>query len=144
MKNTVFRDCRNMQQVMSKYLDLVYEFHPKIVGDNNAMSKIDQDYESLIQNPEFRFEKYPADEKSDFIKFKGTVNHIIGLGLQVDLFNGMLFLSGNTFPHRQRLSALGFRWFPKAFLWYYPLASWKKTQEITSRINSEKKEEVVS
>jgi hypothetical protein len=120
MENQFFKGCRTLQEVKRRYKELAMLHHPDKGGKTETMQQINKEYESIIKNPFFSFDEQPEEDREEFIKYPEIINRVIGLeGILIELMGNWIWISGNTYPHRQNLKASGFFFAPKKVMWYY-------------------------
>lgn len=124
-----FRDCKTAEEVKKKYRDLCKQYHPDLhPGENteDTMKEINHEYDYEINWS--RFENAPrSSEKSESDttsaapeQFAKIINQIIGCeGLEIDVVGSWVWVTGNTYPHRETLKNAGFKWASKKQAWYY-------------------------
>jgi hypothetical protein len=50
-------------------------------------------------------------------------------GITIELIGNWIWLSGNTYPHRQQLKQTGFFFAPKKVMWYYRPPDYKSANK---------------
>ncbi len=128
MKTQYFKDCCTLEEVKRKYKELAMQHHPDRGGNTATMQDINNEYESIIKNPFFEFTKQPEQEQQEFIKYPEIINQIIGLqGVIIELIGNWIWISGNTYPHKNQLKQIGFYFAPKKIMWYYRPPDYKSS-----------------
>lgn len=131
-----FKDCKNIENVKATYRKLCFRYHPDIAGDGaeSTMKEINSEYEKAFErfknihestandsgnndsNSEKRY--YNADETPEM--FKDIINGLIHCdGVNIDLVGSWVWLTGNTFAHKDTIKGLGFKWANKKKAWYW-------------------------
>ena len=114
MKTDFFKDCTSLDEVKKRYKELALKHHPDRGGETATMQQINAEYESILKNPFFSFAEKTEQEQQEFIKYPEIIDQIIGLqGITIELIGNWIWLSGNTYPHRQQLKQTGFYFAPK-------------------------------
>lgn len=131
MELNYFKNCASIVEVKKKYKELALKHHPDRGGDTATMQEIISEYMSILQNPHFSFKnehKTTEQEKQDFIKYAEIIDKIVGLdGIIIEIMGDWIWISGNTYPHRQTLKETGFYFAPKKTLWYYRPPEYKSS-----------------
>lgn len=127
MKTTYFKNCQTIEEVKKLYKELALKHHPDREGGNTQiMQEINAEYESVIKNPFFKYEEQTEEQKADFIKYPDIINQIVKFkGVLIELIGNWIWISGNTYPYKQQLKAMGFFFAPKKVMWYYRPAEYK-------------------
>jgi len=73
--------------------------------------------------------------KYDFAEdelLREMLNKIINFnGIDIELVGAWIWLSGNTYPHKKELKALGFRWASQKKMWYWHSEAFRKKSHKT-------------
>ena len=122
-----FKECKNLEDVKKTYRQLCFKYHPDIFkGDNGeTMKAINNEYEVAFK----MFKGIHADENADDETqnnaetpemFKDIVNGLIHCyGVQIDIVGSWVWLTGNTFEHKDIIKNLGFKWASRKKAWYW-------------------------
>lgn len=137
-----FNDCKTIDDVKATYRKLCFQYHPDIAGDGaeKTMKEINAEYEKAFErykhihashgdessakgktssdenNAEKRY--YNADETPEM--FRDIINGLIHCdGVNIDLVGSWVWLTGNTYAHKDTIKALGFKWANKKQAWYW-------------------------
>lgn len=102
------------------YKKLAFENHPDRGGDNEKMQQINNEYSFFVA----KFAQGTAEEINEEFsvaqKFVDVLNKLAGLeGIIVELAGDWLWISGNTYPYKDKLKEIGCRFAPKKKVWYY-------------------------
>ena len=105
-------EAKAMFRTLSKTL------HPDKGGSAEEFRAMMSEYESFLQFKGSSFEKSKEEASAmwDFIKedeFFSSLDDVT-----VELTGSWIWVSGNTFPHKDSLSAHGFRWSKTKEKWY--------------------------
>jgi curved DNA-binding protein CbpA len=126
MKSNFFKDCTSLAEVKKRYKELAMLHHPDRGGDTATMQEINNQYESISKNQAFNFAKQTEQEKEDFLRYPDIINMVVNLeGIIIEIIGDWIWISGNTYPHRQHLKESGFYFAPKKVMWYYRPAEYK-------------------
>lgn len=115
-----FNDCKTLDEAKKLYKKLAFENHPDRGGDNEKMQQINNEYSFFVA----KFAKGTAEEINEEFsvaqKFVDVLNKLAGLeGIIVELAGDWLWISGNTYPYKDKLKEIGCRFAPKKKVWYY-------------------------
>lgn len=137
MKTSYFKDCKTVEEVKILYKQLALKYHPDREGGNTQiMQEINSEYRSIIKNPKFKFEEQTDKQKADFDRYPDIISQIVTLaGIVIELIGDWIWISGNTYPHRQHLYELGFLFATKKVMWYYRPAEYKSSNHKPKHID---------
>lgn len=125
-----FKDCRNLQDVKHTYRTLCKQYHPDIAGvqSEETMKQINAEYETAFNYWKHHIaadDTTPDSDREETTQetpeaFKDIINGIITLdGIQIDIVGSWIWLSGNTYNHREAIKELGFKWSTGKKMWYW-------------------------
>lgn len=115
-----FNDCKTLEEAKKLYKKLAFENHPDRGEDNEKMQQINNEYSFFVA----KFAKGTSEEINEEFnvaqKFVDVLNKLAGLeGIIVELAGDWLWISGNTYPYKDKLKEIGCRFAPKKKVWYY-------------------------
>jgi len=120
MKTYYFSNCKTLEEIRKHFKNLAFVHHPDCGGDTARMQEINAEYQSVIKNPFFAFSTQTKEEQQEFIKYPEIISQIIGLnGVAIEIIGNWIWVSGNTYPHREKLKQSGFYFASKKMMWYY-------------------------
>lgn len=105
-----FNDCKTLEEAKKLYKKLAFENHPDRGGDNEKMQQINNEYSFFVA----KFAKGTSEEINEEFnvaqKFVDVLNKLAGLeGIIVELAGDWLWISGNTYPYKDKLKEIGCR-----------------------------------
>lgn len=115
---------KDFTEVKKHYLKLVKKFHPDSGGDEVKFKEMQEEFLQISKN--FNY------DKTEINFYNSIINEIIKLeNINIDLIGSWIWISGNTYPHKEILKSLNFKFsrFKKA--WY--LHNGKYKQKFTSK-----------
>jgi hypothetical protein len=120
MKLHFFKPCQSIEELKSMYRNLCKLHHPDRGGDVKIMQEINSEYSFICQNLNSFF---VCDNEQQTAKdlqiFAGIIEKIEMLPVDSEVIGSWLWISGNTYPHRQILKNAGLMFAPKKKVWYY-------------------------
>jgi len=119
MKTSFFNQCRTLREVKQKYKELAMNYHPDRGGSEETMKQLNFEYELIINNPFFNFSGQSESEKESYLKFPEIINKVIHLDLAIEVCGQWVWISGNTYAHREHLRKNGFYFARNKQLWYW-------------------------
>ena len=126
MKTSYFSNCKTLEEVKKLYKKLALEHHPDRPGGNVViMQRINQEYESIMKDPRFRFQQQDEDVQNDYVRFPEIINQIIHFDITIEICGNWIWLSGNTKRYREQLKEIGFYYSPKKQMWYWRPSGWE-------------------
>lgn len=131
-----FKSCKTAEQGKQLYREYAHKFHPDNGGTGEELKEINVEfkqwwshYKDIHTNTDG--ETYHSSESTTETaeEFIDITRNLSGLsGIEVELCGSWLWISGNTYPVKDQLSAFGCRWSKGKKKWY-----WTKDQFTKSR-----------
>lgn len=125
-----FENCKNIEDIKEMYRKLAKKLHPDCGGDAEEFKKMMNEYKTAFNR--FKNIHRTGDKKADQTEqrteyseqtaeeFADIINKVIHLdGIEIDIVGTWVWLSGNTYPHRETIKAAGFFFSSKHKKWYY-------------------------
>jgi len=118
-----FSDCKTLQDVKTRYRDLVFQFHPdRQNGDLETMKKINLEYEQAFayikEHPQTEQEKksnYYADVNDGYREQILKVIHIPGINIEI--CGCWIWITGDTKPVKDIIKKAGYIWRKNKVAW---------------------------
>lgn len=120
----LFREVKDRKSLKSLYRKLCFENHPDRGGDVENMKVINCLYEEFFKKlKDLDFDGNETQEETEFETpefFVNIISQLIQLeGIKIELIGSWLWLSGNTFSHKDRLKELFCFWSKSKKMWYW-------------------------
>ena len=133
MKTTYFANCKTIEEAKRLYHKLTMENHPDRGGKLEVMQAINAEYDIIAVklaniHESASGEQYTAEQKTSEIPadFRDMINKLIHLdGVTIELVGRWIWLSGNTYCHKDIIKQLGFKWASNKKAWYWHRADEK-------------------
>lgn len=128
-----FTDCKTVEEAKSLYKDLVKKYHPDIAGAEftEKMQEINAEFEKAFEYLKHHHSDdtqtaYNRDNVAETPQeFMNIINSLIHCdGLKIELVGRWIWLTGNTYAHREIIKSLAFRWSNSKKAWY-----WRKAED---------------
>ncbi len=118
-----FQNCKTIDEVKATYKALAKQHHPDMGGNTATMQAINSEYSfacaSVLKGGNLSTEDIQA-EILNAEQYRNALNAIMNLpGLNIELCGGWLWVSGNTFLHKDVLKANGFYFASAKKMWYF-------------------------
>ena len=123
-----FKNCNNIEDVKETYRKLAKKLHPDCGGNAEEFKKMSAEYTTAYN----RFKNVHRDQAADQTEkteyrteysaeeFANIINKVIHLdGVEIEIVGTWVWLSGNTYPHRETIKAAGFFFSSKHKKWYF-------------------------
>lgn len=124
--------------------------HPDNGGDVVTCQEITAEYKKLFDM--FKAGQTPEEEKKNTFDYKAdealrnVINNIVSFdGVNIEVVGSWIWVDGNTFPYKEELKKLGFKWSKNRKKWHFstePSGKWYKKkmsfEDIQKKYGSEK------
>ncbi len=128
-----FKNITTLEELRKQYKELLKAHHPDNGGDVATMQEINAEYDSLFKALKNRHEESQGsrtadNSKADNAKYdfetdeklREVLSQIIGFaGINIDIVGAWLWVDGNTYPYKNALKSLGFRWSRQRKKWHW-------------------------
>ena len=124
-----FKDCNTKEECKKLYKKLAFMYHPDRGGDTETMKAINAEFDYVIENNIFKSSKKDTkkdakkDTKKDYdfssSQFKDIIEALIKLeGIEIEITGCFIWVTGNTYPQKDIIKSLGFRYSKNKKAWY--------------------------
>ena len=121
-----FKDCKTAEDVKARFKDLAKKLHPDCGGDAEEFKKMMSEYEKAfdrLKNVHATAEGQTYESKKasqqTAQQFADIITKIIFCeGLHIEICGTWIWVTGNTYQHRETLKAAGFTWSKSKKAWY--------------------------
>lgn len=124
-----FNNPQNLEELKKQYRDLAMQNHPDRGGSVEAMQEINSEYDKLFSRLKNIHAK-ASDKKTDGSakhetqetpeEFRNIIEKLIHMeGITIEICGSWIWVSGNTFQHKENLKSAGFKWASKKSMWYW-------------------------
>lgn len=128
-----FKNITTLEELRKQYKELLKIHHPDNGGDVEIMQEVNAEYDSLFKVLKNLHEKSEGRRTADNSKADNTkydfeadeklrevLSHIIVFrGINIDIAGAWLWVDGTTYPYKNELKALGFRWSKQRKKWHW-------------------------
>ena len=124
-----FEQCQDLNELKREYKRLVMLYHPdRPNGDEETMKAINGEYDRMFLLLKAKQNTMANDDVTGKTRrttetpeeFREIVSILLKLeGIEIELVGAWLWLSGNSWPHRQKLRQAGCRWSSSKKRWYW-------------------------
>ena len=107
--------CKDLDELKREYRRLTKQFHPDCGGTDEQMKQLNLEFERL-------YAKLSGEENAAeaAAAYESVMESLLNLdGIIVEVCGSWLWISGNTYQHRDALKAAGCRWASNKKLWYW-------------------------
>lgn len=128
-----FKDCTTIEDAKELYKRLCREFHPDLNESDTTetMQSINAEFEQVFKTLQNKHRAETTDTTTDSgengaettetpAEFMTIINGLIHCeGVQIDLVGRWIWVTGNTYPYKDIIKSLGFRYASKKKAWYW-------------------------
>ena len=124
-----FQNIKSIEDLNEQYKQLVKKYHPdvnendttEIMKEINAeFSKLHKQFKNIHRTQNgatYEAKQQTAEAPEEFIEILSKIIHLDGL--EIEICGSWLWISGNTYPHKEQLKASGCRFASKKKMWYW-------------------------
>ena len=119
-----FTNCKTAEDVKATFKDLAKKLHPDNGGDAEAFKAMMQEYTTAYNrlkdvHANAAGETYKKATTQTAEQFADIITQIISCdGLQIEICGSWVWVTGNTYAHRETLKKAGFTWSKSKRAWY--------------------------
>ena len=116
-----FKDCNTKEECKKLYKKLAFMYHPDRGGDTETMKAINAEFDYVMENNIFKSSKKDTKKDYDFSssQFKDIISALVRLdGLEIEITGCFIWVTGNTYPQKDIIKSLGFRYSKNKKAWY--------------------------
>ena len=136
-----FKNVNTLEELRKQYKELLKQYHPdNPQGSTEATQEINTEYDKLFKTLKDKHEHKQTNDngtKTDFNNMKydfaedkilrNVLEKVIVLNdVIIEIIGNWCWISGNTYPHKDILKEIGFRYAPKKRSWYFHTEAFKK------------------
>lgn len=118
-----FVNCKTLEELKKEYRRLAVANHPDHGGDVAIMQQINAEYEKSFARIKAAHNATADDDHKVTEtpeEFVNIIDILSGLdGLDVELCGSWLWISGNTYTHKDALKSAGCKWSNQKKMWYW-------------------------
>lgn len=118
-----FANCQTLDEIKQLFKKLALENHPDRGGDTATMQAINSEYKFAIAALAKNAGKTAKETEAEVNlseAYQNAINKIAGLdGLIIELVGCWVWVTGNTYQHKQILREAGYLWAGKKQAWYF-------------------------
>lgn len=132
-----FNNPKTLEELKKQYKQLALEYHPDRGGAVKYMQEINAEYDLLFArlkdtHATVSGEQYRKTTSEKANEFKELINKLINLNeINIEICGSWLWLTCNTFKHKELLKHLRFRFSKSKKAWYYHSESYRKSTQKT-------------
>lgn len=121
-----FDQCATLAEMKRLYRELAQRNHPDHGGDNATMQAINAAYSEAVKHFS-RYGSMPKNERRQAANRRRSTQAVEKAiaaiqnlpGIKVELVGLWVWVSGDTYPHREIFKANGYHWANKKRMWYF-------------------------
>ncbi|MDE7216361.1 MAG: molecular chaperone DnaJ [Clostridia bacterium] len=125
-----FKDCKTIEEAKELYKKLCREYHPDMNESDTteAMKSINNEFEQVFKTLKNKHRSEDTDTTTDNkengtetpAEFMNIINTLVSCeGLTIELVGRWIWLTGNTYPYKDIIKSLNFRWANAKKAWYF-------------------------
>lgn len=128
MKTTYFSNCKSIEEAKRLYHKLAVKFHPDLGGNLETMQAINNEYDLIAEQLKNIHESVNGDtytsEQSENTEipadFRDMISKLIHMdGVTIELVGRWIWLTGNTYFHKDTIKSLNFKYASNKKAWFW-------------------------
>ena len=133
---TELTNAKTLTDLKKAYKKLALQFHPdnKDSGNHDTFIALQKEYEQLFEK--LKHVSTDENEKKESVKtYKDIINQIIQYNVTIEIVGSWIWVSGSTYPIKEDLKKLGFKWSKNKKAWYFTSQPYKKRSKKQTTMN---------
>ena len=128
---------KTLEELKRQYRTLAMKHHPDCGGNTADMQSINAEYDTLFEQLKTVHtiatgDTYTANTNETPEQFKNIINRLIVLdGISIEIIGSWVWVTGNTYRHKELIKSLMFRWSSSKKAWYFHGNDYHKTSKKT-------------
>jgi hypothetical protein len=116
-----FTKCATLEELKKQYRELCRAHHPDLGGNEETMKLINIEYERLVRSGAYAEEMSRTGSDEDIeAAFREVLEKLTVLsGLVLEICGSWLWVTGNTYQHKESLKSNGFKFASKKLAWFW-------------------------
>lgn len=136
-----FTNVKTLEELRKEYKNLLKKFHPDNQnGSEEICKEINIEYDIVLERIKngFTYENTSENYSSKFNNmFKDIISKIININADIEIIGSWIWVTGNTFPYKDLLKTLGFKWCNNKKAWtFHELPSTNRKKMSMEKIRS--------
>ena len=122
----MFSTCFTFEDLRKSYKTFCFIYHPDKGGTKEKFQEMQRQYEERIHFLKRYGErktnakaKEPEMTEDEMKRFSHIISKVLFPGVEIELVGCWIWLSGNTFPYRDKIKDSGFFWSSKHKKWFW-------------------------
>lgn len=109
-----FQSVTTLEELKKEYRRLTKQYHPDLEGGcTETMKQINLEYEAMEN------QLSGQDFTGATGAYRDIINSIIQFDLDIEVIGSWVWVQGDTYPIKEKLSDLGFKWSRNKKSWYW-------------------------
>lgn len=122
-----FTECKTAEELKAAYKKAVRQYHPDLNPgiDDSIIKAVNAEYDAMwarLKNihTSASGETYTKETNEAPEQFRDIINDLMKCdGLTIDLVGAWIWVTGNTYQHKETIKANGFKWASRKKAWYW-------------------------
>ncbi len=134
-----FDNVKDLDDLKKQYRELSKIYHPDKGGSTEMMQELNSEYEKvrkrLKKGANLTDEESDLEDKVNDI-YKDIINELVAIeGIEIELIGSWIWISGETYPIKEILKELGFKYSSNKKMWYWHTGEFRKKSYKTLSID---------
>ena len=119
------KNIESLEHLKKEYRKWAMKLHPDCGGSDMEMKKLNDEYENLFEIMKGREKHQKTNTTKEATEetaktYPRIIDRLVHMeGLEIEIIGYWIWIGGNSYPYREELKAIGFRWSKGRKKWYY-------------------------
>lgn len=119
------KNIESLEHLKKEYRKWAMKLHPDCGGSDMEMQKLNDEYENLFEVMKGREKHQKTNTAKEATEetaktYPRIIDKLVHMeGLEIEIIGYWIWIGGNSYPYREELKEIGFRWSKGRKKWYY-------------------------
>jgi len=131
-----FTNVRTVEELRKQYRQLMKKHHPDVGGNTEDAKEINSEYDHLYaalsrkeaqERPqgEQEYQDTTEDKAAEDRAIRAILDALVNVDADVEIIGSWIWVTRNSYPYKELLKSLGFKFAPKKRAWYFHVGEYR-------------------